>query len=130
MVLLGRNKRKGRPRRNGQDKIMEQKRFTKNDSGFICKNCGKEVLPLGYTSRNHCPFCLWSLHVDINPGDRACECRAPMEPVKVITDPKKGYIIIHKCTKCGELHRNKAAHEAKVQPDDIKKIIKLTAGIF
>ena len=21
---------------------MEQKRFTKNDSGFICANCGKE----------------------------------------------------------------------------------------
>ena len=81
---------------------MESKRFTKNDNGFICAHCGKEVEPLGYTSRNHCPFCLWSLHVDINPGDRACECRAPMEPVKVVTDPKKGYIIIHKCTKCGE----------------------------
>ena len=51
---------------------MEQKRFTKNDNGFICAHCGKEVEPLGYTSRNHCPFCLWSLHVDINPGDRAC----------------------------------------------------------
>ena len=22
---------------------MESKRFTKNDNGFICKNCGKEV---------------------------------------------------------------------------------------
>lgn len=109
---------------------MEQKRFTKNDNGFICAHCGREVEPLGYTSRNHCPFCLWSLHVDINPGDRACECRAPMEPVKVVTDPKKGYIIIHKCTKCGELHRNKAAHEAKVQPDSMKLLIKLTSVDF
>ena len=107
---------------------LEQKRFSKNDNGFICAHCGKEVLPLGYTSRNHCPFCLWSLHVDINPGDRACECRAPMEPVKVVTDPKKGYIILHRCTKCHEIHRNKAAHEAKVQPDDMSLIIKLTAG--
>ena len=107
---------------------LEQKRFSKNDSGFICEHCGKEVLPLGYTSRNHCPFCLWSLHVDINPGDRACECRAPMEPVKVVTDPKKGYIILHRCTKCHEIHRNKAAHEAKVQPDNIKLLIKLTSA--
>jgi hypothetical protein len=53
-----------------------------------------------------------------------------MEPVKVITDPKKGYIIIHKCTKCGELHRNKAAHEAKVQPDSMKLLIKLTSVDF
>ena len=48
---------------------METKRFTKNDSGFICAHCGKEVEPLGYTSRNHCPGCLWSLHLDENPGD-------------------------------------------------------------
>ena len=33
-----------------------------------------------------------------------------------------------KCTKCGELHRNKAAHEAKVQPDNLKLLISLTAG--
>ena len=44
---------------------MEQKRFSKNDSGFICAHCQKTVEPLGYTSRNHCPFCLWSLPRDI-----------------------------------------------------------------
>ncbi|MBE6686769.1 MAG: RNHCP domain-containing protein [Ruminococcaceae bacterium] len=106
---------------------METKRFSKNDDGFICAHCGAEVKPLGYTSRNHCPICLWSLHVDENPGDRANECRGQMEPVSAVTDPKKGYIIIHRCTKCGAIKRNKAAHEAKVQPDDIMKIIKLTA---
>lgn len=106
---------------------METKRFSKNDDSFICAHCGAEVQPLGYTSRNHCPVCLWSLHVDENPGDRANPCRGQMEPVSAVTDPKKGYIIIHRCTKCGEIKRNKAAHEAKVQPDDIKKIIALTA---
>ena len=25
------------------------KRFNEVDEGFICENCGKEVLPLGYT---------------------------------------------------------------------------------
>ena len=65
---------------------MEQKRFTKNDSGFLCANCGKEVLPLKKTSRNHCPFCLCSLHLDINPGDRANECKGIMDAVT----PKRG----------------------------------------
>ena len=107
---------------------MEQKRFTKNDASFVCANCGREVLPLGYSSRNHCPFCLWSLHLDINPGDRASECGGQMRPVRVETDPRKGFIIVHQCTKCGELRRNRAAHEAKVQPDDLRLLIRLTAG--
>ena len=106
---------------------MENKRFTKNDSGFICKNCGKEVLPLGYTSRNHCPFCLCSLHVDINPGDRANECQGILRPIQTLPDPKKGFVIIHRCDKCGKIHRNRAANEAKVQPDSIGLIIKLSA---
>ena len=50
-----------------------------------------------------------------------------MKPVAALPDPKKGYIIIHECTVCGARRRNKAAHEAKVQPDDIRLIISLTA---
>jgi DNA-directed RNA polymerase subunit RPC12/RpoP len=107
-----------------------EKRFKKNDSGFICANCKKEVLPLGYTSRNHCPFCLFSLHLDINPGDRASDCGGLLEPIRVETDAKKGYIIVSKCQRCGEIRRNKAANEASVQPDDISKIIKLTVAKF
>ena len=107
---------------------METKRFQKNDAGFICKNCGKEVLPLGYTSRNHCPFCLCSLHVDILPGDRQNPCGGILRPYHADPDPKRGYIIYHRCEKCGAEVRNKAAHEAKVQPDDMDLIIKLTAS--
>ena len=106
---------------------MEAKRFTKNDSAFTCANCGKEVLPMGTSSRNHCPFCLWSLHVDINPGDRANECGGKLRPIRSEPDPKRGFIIIHKCEKCGEIRRNKAAHDASVQPDNINLIIKLTS---
>ena len=113
-------------RLNGEE--MESKRFTKNDNGFICENCGARVEPLGYSSRNHCPFCLCSKHVDVMPGDRANECGGIMDPIRVELDSKKGYVIIHKCRKCGEVKRNRAATEAKNQPDDIKKIIKLTAG--
>lgn len=107
---------------------LETKRFSKNDNGFVCSNCGQDVLPLGYTSRDHCPFCLWSLHVDVNPGDRANECRGSMEPISAEPDSKKGYMIIYRCTKCGEIHRNRAAMRGGDQPDDLSLIIKLTAS--
>ena len=107
---------------------MEQKRFAKNDQGFVCAHCGREVEPLGYSSRNHCPFCLWSLHLDVNPGDRASECGGALEPVRVEVDSRKGYIIVHRCQACGDIRRCRAAHEAKVQPDNLKLLIKLTAG--
>ena len=104
---------------------MESKRFTKNDSGFVCEHCGKTVEPLGSTSRNHCPYCLWSLHLDVNPGDRASECRGLLKPVKVEINPKRGFVVVHKCEKCGELRRNKAADD-----DDRNLIIALTAAEF
>lgn len=104
---------------------MESKRFTKNDSGFVCEHCGRSVEPLGYTSRNHCPYCLWSLHLDINPGDRASECRGQLKPVKVEINSKRGFVIVHRCEKCGEIRRNKAADD-----DDRNLIIALTAAEF
>ena len=107
---------------------MEQKRFSKNDDGFFCANCGHRVEPLGYISRNHCPRCLCSLHVDENPGDRANDCHGVMDPIRVETDPRKGYIIVHKCRKCGAIKRNRAAHTAQVQPDDLSLLIKLTVA--
>lgn len=106
---------------------METKRFSKNDSGFVCAHCGRQVEPLGYTSRNHCPFCLWSLHVDENPGDRACSCGGQMEPISAEPDARRGYIITHRCVRCGAIKRCRTAHEAKNQPDDISLIIALTA---
>ena len=106
---------------------MEAKRFSKNDSGFVCAHCGREVDPLGYTSRNHCPFCLWSLHLDENPGDRASDCMGQLRPIAAEPDPKKGYIITHKCEKCGAVRRCKAAlSDRGGTPDDIDLIIKLT----
>lgn len=114
---------------------MEIKRFIKNDDGFVCKNCGFEVLPLVTTSRNHCPRCLCSLHVDINPGDRECDCGGVMRPKRVQPDAKKGYIIYHKCDICGFEGRNKAAIKRSAkdtlpdeQYDDETLLIKLTSA--
>lgn len=106
---------------------MEQKRFVKNDSGFVCANCGAEVQPLGSSSRDHCPYCLCSIHVDIMPGDRANPCRGILDPVRVELSAKKGYVIVYKCRRCGEVKRNRAANDARVQPDDTERLIKLTA---
>ena len=68
------------------------KNFTKNDEEFICENCGIKVDPLGYTSRDHCPNCLCSKHVDINPGDREADCKGLLKPIQVLPDSKKGYM--------------------------------------
>ena len=99
------------------------KNFTKNDEEFICENCGIKVDPLGYTSRDHCPNCLCSKHVDINPGDREADCKGLLKPIQVLPDSKKGYIIIYKCSKCGEERRCKAAKD-----DDLDLLIKLTVN--
>ena len=63
--------------------------FKKLDNGFECVNCGKIVKPLGYTSRNHCPHCLCSLHVDVDPGDRANSCKGMMTPIGIEYNAKK-----------------------------------------
>lgn len=99
-----------------------QSRFTKIDEEFICHNCGKKVEKLGYTCRNHCPNCLHSKHVDINPGDRAESCHGDLIPVGVEVDSKKGYVIIFKCQKCGAIRKNKAAED-----DNIDLIIELSS---
>lgn len=72
---------------------------------FVCEHCEAEVEGDGYT--NHCPKCLWSLHVDDNPGDRANGCAGLMEPLSV-EYKSNGSIIMHKCTKCGILKKNVA----------------------
>ena len=96
------------------------KNFTKNDNGFVCVNCGREVNPLGYTSRNHCPHCLCSLHVDVLPGDRANTCKGIQRPIAVEQNAKKGYIIIYKCDKCKAITRNKYAED-----DDFEELLKI-----
>ena len=105
---------------------MQEKRFQTRDEGFVCAHCGAEVPPNGVTSRDHCPVCLWSRHVDINPGDRANPCGGMLEPVGAEPSAKKGFLIRYRCTVCGARVRNKAALTG-VCPDDTDLIIRLTA---
>ncbi len=109
---------------------METKRFSKNDAGFICAHCQREVLPLGYTSRNHCPFCLWSLHVDNLPGDRQNPCHGRMRPLFAEPSAKRGFIITHECERCGARVRNRATRApGGEQEDDLDLLIALTANL-
>lgn len=79
------------------------KKFIKNVEDFICENCGQKVIGSGYT--NHCPKCLFSKHVDINPGDRQEKCSGLMAPVSF--ELKNGeYSVVQKCLKCGHTKKN------------------------
>lgn len=97
--------------------------FKKIDESFKCINCGNLVPKLKYTSRNHCNHCLCSIHVDESPGDRASSCHGLLRPIRIDYNGKKGYIIIHKCEKCGIIKRNKAADD-----DNMSLIIKISSG--
>lgn len=105
------------------------KRFTAQgtNTGFRCAHCTADVPPLANGSyRNHCPYCLYSLHVDVNPGDRASDCGGLLEPVGVEHNAKKGWIIVHRCQACGSLRRNKAALDDPDVPDNYDTIIGLS----
>ena len=54
----------------------------------------------------------------------------PDSTVKAEPDSKRGYVIIHRCEKCGAVVRNRAAHDAEIQPDDMDLIIRLTAAEY
>ena len=78
---------------------------------FTCKVCGWMVGPNGAGSdhRNHCPNCLSSLHVDIEPGDRESDCGGIMEPIAVWVRKNGEWAIIHRCRQCGKLSSNRVA---------------------
>ena len=99
------------------------KNFFVRDEEFICENCGQNVPKLIYTSRDHCPFCLYSKHVDVNPGDRLNTCSGLLKPIG-IEKFRDSYKIIYECEKCGETHKNIMASD-----DNFEKIIILSKNI-
>jgi len=82
--------------------------FQKRVEDFICEYCGERVTGDGYT--NHCPKCLWSKHVDVDPGDRAAECGGMMEPISC---ERQGddWVITQKCLLCEHVKRNKMGEQ-------------------
>ncbi len=96
------------------------KRFTMKDENFTCEKCGKNVEKLNYTARDHCPYCLYSKHVDIMPGDRENKCQGLLRPIG-IEKFKDTYKIIYQCEKCNQIHKNIMAKD-----DDMNLIIELS----
>ena len=90
---------------------MESAKFTMRDEEFICVVCNKEVKALGYTARDHCPYCLSSIHIDNNPGDRECNCHGILKPIGIESSKKDTYKIIYKCLNCGIIKKNKVAKD-------------------
>ncbi|NMB92116.1 MAG: RNHCP domain-containing protein [Parcubacteria group bacterium] len=105
-----------------------------NNVEFICSHCGKKVTyqrDIGTEHRNHCPYCLWSQHEDLNtPGDRKSNCHGQMEPIG-LTFKKEGQgkygqkkqgelMLIHQCLKCGKISINRLAGD-----DDNKVILEV-----
>ena len=82
-----------------------------SEASFRCHHCHLDVpadAP-GTQHRNHCPFCLWSRHVDVAPGDRASDCLASMEPIAIAVRKDGEWRLIHRCHGCGTLSSNRTA---------------------
>ncbi|MBN1374056.1 RNHCP domain-containing protein [Candidatus Dojkabacteria bacterium] len=75
--------------------------YKNNNQPFVCKNCGRKVPKLKVGNRDHCPFCLHGLHVDIEPGDRNNTCHGILKPLKIVTRKGKQQIEF-KCESCGD----------------------------
>lgn len=89
------------------------------DEQFVCEHCHRQVNKLNYSARDHCPYCLYSKHVDINPGDRANHCLGLLKPIDV-EKFKNTYKIIYECKICHMQHKNIMAVD-----DDLNEIINL-----
>jgi len=106
----------------------------KTKRGFECSYCRQWVDAekfIGTRFRNHCPFCLWSKHVDKQKsGDQRSFCHGLMEPIG-LTFKKEGFdkygkprqgelMIIHQCHDCRQTSINRIAADDK--PEMILKI--------
>jgi len=101
-----------------------RKQFRPLNEGFTCKNCGRQVEPIVYggSYRNHCIYCLYSLHVDSDtPGNRMSDCEGLMKPIGVFTRKSGEFVLVHKCEKCGFERYNRIAGD-----DDFDLVTKLS----
>ncbi len=90
---------------------FREARRSARPSYLKCRHCGLEFSldAPGTRHRNHCPHCLWSVHLDNTPGDRASLCRGGMEPIAVSVDPRGEWHVLHRCGTCHTIHLNRVA---------------------
>lgn len=94
---------------------------------FTCQNCDKEVSyeASGTKNRNHCPFCLYSLHVDNEIGDRKSGCGGLMPAIGKMYKPDGEEVLLHQCQKCGIDRKNRVAGD-----DALKAVEELPTADF
>lgn len=97
--------------------------LVRTDRDFSCAHCGhiisSDPILSGVNNRNHCPYCLWSRHLDLyEPGDRLAACKEPMQPVGLTLKrtrkryPREGQgelMLVHLCRGCGKVSINRIA---------------------
>jgi hypothetical protein len=102
---------------------------------FNCAHCHGLVHSVpalsGVQNRDHCPYCLWSRHLDMyRPGDRLSACKSLMQPIGLTTKHiRKKYgsgcgelMLIHVCCECRALSINRIA--ADDDPEEVMLIFK------
>jgi hypothetical protein len=96
---------------------------------FQCRHCRRMVTtdPLfsGVQNRNHCPYCLWSRHLDLRKaGDRLAACKGLMEPIaltlkkvckKYQSEPSGELMLVHHCQDFQHLSINRIAGDDNLQ---------------
>ncbi len=93
------------------------------DEAFKCKQCRRFIgaVPSGGHHRNHCPFCLFSLHVDDRrTGDRQSICRSRMQPIGSFQRRNGEHVLVHRCLGCGFERFNRIAAD-----DDFELVLSL-----
>lgn len=80
------------------------KLFRRTVENFDCIHCGAHTVGNGYT--DHCSYCLYSLHVDIFPGDRKSDCHGIMVPINIITQGGDIRSIQYRCERCSYTHNS------------------------
>ena len=114
---------------NSRQNKSARRQWRTTESMFRCKRCRAAVLtePLisGVHNRNHCPYCLWSRHVDyLQPGDRMSACKAIMQPIGLTMKRRKNkygawsfgeLMLIHCCNDCRKISINRIAADDLVE---------------
>jgi hypothetical protein len=104
---------------------------------FKCGHCHALVSSAhflsGVNNRNHCPYCLWSCHLDLfAAGDRLSACKGQMRPIGLTLKTGRNkyqresggeLMLIHQCADCGTLSINRIAAD-----DDAETILAVFAS--
>lgn len=106
---------------------LNSPKFKKINESFSCQHCHAQVPASQQSCRDHCPKCLYSIHVDNNPGDRQAECGGLLKPIAWSSHKKKGYMIHYECQKCGMKKVNKFLEFDAFLADDFNVLLKLSS---